>query len=290
MHGIVTTTTFTNPKRVPSFVHTLVLVLYFNTSVCIDPATTKAKTLAFVLLRKQSINQSPPATAGHNSLRRNYFRVILYLFIQSNPSYHTRRRYSTDMITTRADRTNKSHHGVSMVWIHGYIRVHDNTTTLAFVSLLVQTIKQSNQSNQITPPTQAWWSFFSKTKLLPGDLIPVPPTQATRRYSLTASQPHSLTANSQQPTERTSHYHTWYIRVHDNTRQHDTHFSNSRYQYRLVTHSIPLSLQSCSVIVTSGCFRSALNRSFPGERGRIPIVGLPPAVPRSIPVRGAGPL
>jgi hypothetical protein len=211
MHGIVTTTTFTNPKRVPSFVHTLVLVLYFNTSVCIDPATTKAKTLAFVLLRKQSINQSPPATAGHNSLRRNYFRVILYLFIQSNPSYHTRRRYSTDMITTRADRTNKSHHGVSMVlgtWVHGYIRVHDNTTTLAFVS----SFKQSNHSTH------------------PGLVVLFLQDETTSGLHYTRSsnpsyatlQPHSITASQPKPTERTSHYHTSYIRVHDNTKRHET--------------------------------------------------------------------
>lgn len=223
--------------------------------MCNDPATTKAKTLAFVLLRKQSINQSPPATAGHNSLRRNYFRVILYLFIQSNPSYHTRRRYSTDMITTRADRTNKSHHGVSMVlgtWVHGYIRVHDNTTTLAFVS----SFKQSNHSTH------------------PGLVVLFLQDETTSGLHYTRSsnpsyatlQPHSITASQPKPTERTSHYHTWYIRVHDNTRQHDTHLSNSRYQYRLVSHSIPLSLQCWSVIVTSGCFRSALNRSFLGAR------------------------
>jgi hypothetical protein len=217
MHGIVTTTTFTNPKRVPSFVHTLVLVLYFNTSVCIDPATTKAKTLAFVLLRKQSINQSPPATAGHNSLRRNYFRVILYLFIQSNPSYHTRRRYSTDMITTRADRTNKSHHGVSMVWIHGYIRVHDNTTTLAFVSLLVQTIK-SNQSNQIKSikslhPPRPGGPFSPRRNYFRVTLYPF---LQPKLRDVTASQPHS-----QQPTANRTNEPLPYL-VHTSTRQHKT--------------------------------------------------------------------
>jgi hypothetical protein len=177
--------------------------------------------LAFVSLLNQSnnqlMNQSPPATAGHNSLRRNYFRVILlpgYIIpfhFSSNPSYHTRRRYSTDMITTRADRTNKSHHGVSMVlgtWVHGYIRVHDNTTTLAFVS----SFKQSNHSTH------------------PGLVVLFLQDETTSGLHYTRSsnpsyatlQPHSITASQPKPTERTSHYHTSYIRVHDNTKRHET--------------------------------------------------------------------
>jgi hypothetical protein len=127
---------------------------------------------------------------------------------------------------------------------------YEYTTTLAFVSLLVQTIIQSNHSSTHPGgPISPRRNYFRVTLY---------PFIQPKLRDVTASQP--------KPTERTSHYHTWYIRVHDNTRQHDTHY---QYQYRLVTHSIPLSLQSCSVILTSGCFRSTLNRSFPGARGPV---------------------
>jgi hypothetical protein len=63
---------------------------------------------------KQTINQSPPATAGFISLRRNYFRVrfILYPFIQiqfklATRHYQYRSQPCSHSLTAQADRTNE---------------------------------------------------------------------------------------------------------------------------------------------------------------------------------------
>jgi hypothetical protein len=116
-----------------------------------------------------------------------------------------------------------------MVWIHGYIRVHDNTTTLAFVSLLVQTIK-SNQSNQIKSikslhPPRPGGPFSPRRNYFRVTLYPflqpkLRDVTASQPHSLTASQPHSQqpTANSQQNERATTIPGTYeYTTTQDNT-------------------------------------------------------------------------
>jgi hypothetical protein len=148
-----------------------------HTSVCNDPATTKARILAFALLlvqtNNQSINQSP-ATAGPISPRRNYFRVRLYPFIQfirarratlqitarasrqneqAKPNHATHFRKLIPLYFPSADRTNEP---LTTLYSTGtYIRVHDNTGRCSLKLKLTETTSGLY-----------YMLYFSKTKLV----------------------------------------------------------------------------------------------------------------------------
>ena len=179
--------------------------------MCNDPATTKAKTLAFVSLLNQSIKQSinESITASHCWSQLSKTKLLPGYIIPFHPIQATIRGDATvQIIWSQPEPAERTKATTESPWFGYIIRVHDNTTTLAFVSLLVQTIIQSNHSSTHPGgPISPRRNYFR---------VALYPFLQPKLRDVTASQHHSLTAQANRTNEPLPYL------VHTSTRQHET--------------------------------------------------------------------
>jgi hypothetical protein len=201
--------------------------------VCNDPATTNTKHCLCLPLNQTS-NQSLQPLLVTTSKTKLHFRVILYLFTFHPICYHTRRRYSTDIQTPSWQNEQKATTESPWFWVHGYMDTYEYTTTRQHYLVC------RSPNNQITYTHPGSGPFFSpRRKLLPLHYT----CSSNLLRDVTEPQHHIQPHSSSQQTNELLPYlvHTWVHTTTNDTKRHDTHLSNSRYSYRLVSSNfIPL--------------------------------------------------